>query len=226
MSVAIDLFADMLYAIDPDYLYLFSKKEPYPTVLNKLKASDTEAQLSLNMVTDSLGRGNGTKTVEVSAVQTVIDKTIIRYFYSIQYPDGSIQYSDQEGGLHLTSAKAITLVPKLSDRISSRTVTIDLPMLGDYIIGLHTQYGDGTSSTDFKLSRLMSKSAISKYKLSRILLDATAVNIFKDFDGTIKIEDTDSYIHTLRFAKDNVLIDYEKSLLYFNEAYDEVVLNE
>jgi hypothetical protein len=42
----------------------------------------------------------------------------------------------------------------------------------------------------------------------------------------VKIIDVTGFVHTVYFARDNMLIDYEKSSIYFNEDYREVMVDE
>ena len=52
------------------------------------------------------------------------------------------------------------------------------------------------------------------------------INLVRDFDGQLKILDDSNYLHTIQLCRDNMLIDYENGVLYFNENYDEIEIDE
>ena len=226
IGMCVDFFIDWLYVIDANNLYIYDKREPYPQILHKVKPSPNEPQLTLVMQTDNLGRNVDPKTVEFSALQSVVDKTIVKYFYSVQRPNDEIVYLSQDGGIFTTAKEAMTIVESNRDPINTSTVSYEMDMLGDYVVGLHTQYSDGSISTDFKIARLMGKAALAKYRLDRILLNEDATDVVFDYDGKLKITDATGYIHTVQFIRDNMLVDYEKGTLYFNEDYREVRVDE
>jgi hypothetical protein len=111
-------------------------------------------------------------------------------------------------------------------QVETRQISLDLSETGDYVLSAIAQYFDGTTSVDSKIARVLTKPAIAKYKLGRILMGATPIRILRDFDGQIKIIDDESFLHCLSLVRDNMLVDYENGILYFNENYSEIKVDE
>ena len=168
-------------------------------------------------------RDGAGKEVEVAGIQSSVGKTITRYRFKIRYPDGTVWYiNPADGSLSASNTEHIIVTSQNDLQIITEGFIVTLPELGDYIISVDASYNDGTTSIDSKIVRVMYKGALAKYKLERLLFDAEPVNLVRDFDGAIKLYDSAGFLHSLVLSKDNMLIDYQNGILYFNEEYDEV----
>lgn len=226
LAVAPDLFSNFLYGIDEDYLYVFDKREPYTNVIEYLPRNAGDPDFVLDLATDSLGRGDSVKIVEIAGIQKLIGKQMVKYRLSVRFPDGTTRYIKTDGTLTLNKNEAIAAIGRNERQVFTKSIDVELPDLGDYVFFAEASYADGSSSIDAKIARLMSKPAMSKYKLYRSLLGNSPVNLVRDFDGQLKILDETGLLHTLYLCKDNMLVDYENSVLYFNQKYDEITVDE
>lgn len=226
ISMCVDPFSDIIYVIDENFLYLYNKKEPYCSVIKLLKKSKTEPDIVLNCDTDNLARSEQGKFVSLSLSHKIIDREPASYAISIRYPNGTEYYINPLGDLKNNKSDAKTELKRGTLVVEANSIDIELPELGDYILSLEVQYRDGTSSLDQKIVRCLFKKPMAKYKLGRILNQSKPINIKRDFDGFIKILDEEGFLSQIHFAKDSMLIDYEKSVIYFNEKYEEVYLDD
>jgi hypothetical protein len=224
LDIDADIFSNFMYGIDQDYFYIFDKREEYPNVIKQLPETNGVADFVINLDGDELGRGDTIKTVTLSGLQKVIGKEIASYRLSITRPNGTIEYILTDGTLTTDKGEASNRADQKELQFQTNIFSYDLDILGDYVFKLETVFRDGTTSIDSKISRLQKKVALSKYKLERIFGNATIERMFIDFDQQVKVLDSNSELHTLRFVRDNVLIDYNNSLLYFNEDYEEVTV--
>jgi hypothetical protein len=222
IAVCCDPFSYNLYVIDQEHLYLYDKREPYSSAVKLLKKSPTDPDIVLELSTDNLARNEDGKFVEASISHKIIDREPYSYVLSIQYPDNTVYYVRQNQTLTLNKKEAEVILPLGTVVIESSPLLMELVQLGDHIISLEVKYRNGSVSIDQKIARCLSKSAIAKYKLARALNNLEAVNIKRDFDGSIKILDEDDGLSTLIFGRDAMLIDYEKGVVYFTDKYEEV----
>ena len=210
------------YVTDQEHLYLYDKREPYSSAVKLLKKSPTDPDIVIELSTDNLARNEDGKFVEASISHKIIDREPYSYVLSIQYPDNTVYYVRQNQTLTLNKKEAEVILPLGAVVIESSPLLMELVQLGDHIISLEVKYRNGSVSIDQKIARCLSKSAIAKYKLARALNNLEAVNIKRDFDGSIKILDEDDGLSTLIFGRDAMLIDYEKGVVYFTDKYEEV----
>lgn len=222
VSLCADPFSFYLYVIDHDYLYIYDKREPYSTAVKLLKKSSNDSDVVIDISMNNLARNEDGKFVEISVAHKVIDREPYSCLLSIQYPDGSVKYLNQDGSTTSSIKQAERIFPLGTLVIESAPILAELPDLGDYIVSLQVRYRDGSTSIDQKIARCLHKSAIAKYKLARALNNLNALNIKRDFDGGIKIIDEDDGLSTLKFARDAMLVDYEKGVIYFTDEYEEV----
>jgi hypothetical protein len=222
LDIDVDIFGNYIYGIDQNNFYIFDKRETYPSVIRQLPETNSTADFIIELDTDDLGRGDTVKTIIVTGIQKVIGKQIAKYRLGITKPDDSVDYIMSDGTLESDKTLASNLGDINTLQFQTTSFTYDLDILGDYVIKLEAVYRDGTTSVDSKIARLHTKPALVKYSLGRIFNNIAIKRMFVDFDQQVKILDSNKQLHTLRFAKDNVLIDYTNAILYFNEDYEEV----
>jgi len=215
-------FSNHIYGIDQEYLYVFDKREDYSTLVKMMPEINGTAGFILNIDSDELGRQAGTKTITISGVQKAPGKSIAQYRMSVRDPDGTVNYILSDNTLTQNKLIAGVVIPSEEFQLITSVFFYDMNMMGDYLVKLETVYKDGTSDIDTKIIRIHKKAALAKYKLERIFGETEIVRMFVDFDQQLKVLDSENELHTIRFAKDNMLIDYSNGLLYFSEEYDEV----
>jgi len=225
IDIDVDKFNNLIYGIDNNYLYIFDKRESYPTIVKDLPPSNGSANFIINLDADQLGRGDTVKGITMNCVQKIIGETVAQYRLSIKRPDNITEYLLLDGTKTTDKDLGVNLGDETAVQLISSIFSYDLDIFGDYLIKLETIYKDGYSDIDAKIVRVNKKRALIKYKLERLLNDATISRMFTDFDQQLKILDSNNELHSIRFVRDNVLLDYSNSVLYFSEAYDEIEVN-
>jgi hypothetical protein len=226
LGIVSDSFSNFIHGIDEDYLYIFDKREPYPHAVKLLAKNTSDPSFALELTSDNSGRGDTTKRVEIIGIQKGIGQQMNSYYLTIRYPNGTTEYILEDGTTTTNKSAAKYRVPVGNRQVETRQISLDLSETGDYVLSAIAQYFDGTTSVDSKIARVLTKPAIAKYKLGRILMGATPIRILRDFDGQIKIIDDESFLHCLSLVRDNMLVDYENGILYFNENYSEIKVDE
>lgn len=224
-DIASDRFSNLLYGVDDEYLYVFDKREEYPTIVQDLPKNTGETQFVIDVFADELARQGASKVVELAGIQLVVGKQVNRYVFSMRKPDGTELYIKEDGTTTTDQAEATVYVPTDEFQVKTKPITLDLVDVGDYLMRISVQYLDGSSDIDAKIVRIKTKAALVKYKMYRLLFGSPVKNIIHDYDGDIKVYDEAGYLHSLRLVKDNMLIDYENGQVFFNEGYDEVNIN-
>ncbi len=223
IDFVIDEFGKFIYAVDDSYLYVFNKQEEYPTGLSILTQATPDPLTVLEVQFDNLRREVGGKTASFRASQMTFGKRVAFYRYKLIKPDGSITYLTSTGVD--TAANTFIPVSSSSSNFRSNLITYDFLLAGDYYLMLETRYQDGTIDKDIKLLRVSKKSALIKYSLAKFLT-VSPDRLFFDFDQKLKLIDTDLNLHVVTFHRDNLLIDYDDKILYLNENYDKVIVND
>jgi hypothetical protein len=217
-----DEYSNNIYGVNNDYLYIYDKREEYPSVIKRIDSDNGESTFVIELDTTELSRGENGKTVYIKAVQREAGKVISQYRIKITKPDLTEIYLLEDGTITNNQNQAIIIAKTRDLLYESRMITYIADMPGDYIVELEAIYREGIKEKDAKIFRNIKKSAKAKYKLDRILGDNSIVNAYMGVDQKIKIYDSNSYLHTITFNRDNVLIDYKESTLYFSENYSEI----
>lgn len=222
LEVDVDKFSNWLYGIDQNYFYIFDKREAYSDIVKMMPEINGTADFILNIDADELGRGDSGKTIGINCIQKSPTKELAQFRLSITRPDSTVEYIMENNDISTDKLTSYNVVKSNTFQYIGSTLFYDLDIPGDYLVKLESVYRDGSTGIDAKIIRIHKKVALAKYKLERIFGDASIVRMFVDFDHQIKILDSNNELHTIRFARDNMLIDYSNSILYFSEEYDEV----
>lgn len=215
-----DLFAEKIYGVDSDYLYLFNKLEEYPSGLNILTKITPDLSTIIELQASELARTDEGKEISFKAIQTTFGKKVVSYRFRLLKPDGNYVSIGPDGSV----SSDTNFIPVFNSKtnFNSPVINYSLTAAGDYYLFLETRYVDGTYDRDIKIIRNLKKSAIAKYKLDKYLSGATPVKLFVDFDQKVKLLDSSDFLHEIEFHRDNVLINFEDKILFFNENYDSV----
>lgn len=221
IDIESDRFSNYLYGIDNNYLYIFDKREDYSNIVKKMPEDNSIADFVLNLDTDELGREDSTKIITVNAIQKTVGKSIAQYRLSIERPDSITEYLLPDGSTTINRLESEIVGERDNPQLITQFFFYELDIVGDYLIKLETVYVNGETSIDTKIARVGKKTALVKYHLERIFNEVSISRFFIDFDQQLKVLDVDNYLHTIRFVKDNMLVDYSNSIVYFNENYEE-----
>lgn len=216
-----------IYFIDEHYLYIYNKEEEYPTGLRNLRNVTQDPLVVISLEADELRYATvGGKTVSLSAVQQYLSKKVTGYRFRVLKPDFTTAYILLNGTETQNSNLAWNYISVTTSNFLSPEIDYNTTQDGDYYFYLDIQYSDGSTDTDGKIMRTLTKSALAKYKLAQWLGTNTAVRLFFDTDQLLKLIDNAGNLYTITFNRDNMLIDYTNMIVYLNENYDNVILND
>lgn len=220
IDIAVDYNSNYIYGITEDYLYIFDKREPYPTSLKEIPGTNGDADFLLSLEYDECFLDeNREKEILINCIHSIPGKKILKYRIKITKPNKEIEYllpnetitTDINNSAVFVNQKFFTL-----DDINNRYVAT-IP--GEYIFELETLYQGGSTSKDYAVIFIKKNCALAKYKLERILNNAYPTSIFIDYDQQVKIYTSEGILQTLIFHKDGIVIDYVNKILYSSEEY-------
>lgn len=218
-DLTVDYNSNYIYAIDNTFLYIFDKREPYPTKLKKIIGDKQDADFVLGLETDDLYLdSNGEKEISLKCIHRLPGKKIVKYRIKITKPDNSVEYLLRNGITNDPNNSSI-FVKQDFLLLADIHHTYALTQSGEYLFELETMYQGGSVSKDTVFYYMKDIKAIAKYKLARILNDSQPVSIFIDTDNEVKIFTNRSVLHTIVFHKDGIIIDYFNKIIYSYEEY-------
>jgi hypothetical protein len=222
-DIAVDYSSNYAYGITNDYLYIFDKREAYPTKLKNIPGNNGNADFVLGIESDGTYLDeDGNKELILRCVHATPGQRILKYRLKLIKPDNSVVYILKDG-TESTNANTSSIFPKqenfLLQDISCR-YNITAP--GEYLFELETMYQGGKVSKDTQIFVLHKSAALSKYKLARILNTSLPVSIIIDTDQEVKIYTDTSVLHSIIFHKDGVIIDYVNKIIYSSEEYTSI----
>jgi len=219
-AIATDKYTEYIYGIDSNYIYIFNKNEEYPSIIKELESAPISGMV-IDLDSKELGRGDSVKKITLKCIQRDISKEIAYYRLSVKKPDGVVEYIKEDNSITLQPNDAEVVVNIKELQYSSSVLFYDLDIPGDYLIKLETVYRNGAVDVDTKIARINTKTALAKYKTEKLLGEASIKRFFVDFDQQLKILDSNNELHTIRWARDNMLVDYNNAIVYFSEDYVE-----
>lgn len=221
-DLVVDSYSNYVYGIDNNYLYIFDKREPYPTKLKLISGQNGEADFVLGIDTDDLHLNeDGEKEITLKCIHQNPGKKILKYRIKVTKPDNSVEYI-LPTGVTANSNNSSIFAKQTAFQLPDVNLSYVLTSSGEYIFDLETMYQGGTVSKDSLIVFIKDISAIAKYKLSRILNGAEPVSITIDMDGEIKIFTNNSMLHSLILRKDGIVIDYLNKIIFSYEKYTSI----
>lgn len=223
IDVVVDKNTNNVYGLSADYLYIFDKRESYPTRLKEIPGNNGLADFLIELDSDELGlEDNGEKEILLKCIHKTLGKSIIRYRLRLKKPDGTQIFIKDDGSFTNDIADASIYVKQDDLLLEEKQHVFVADQIGDHILELETMYKGGVSSNHKQLVRVLGSAAKAKYKLERIMNEEVPLSIFFDQDQRLKILTTNNIIQELVLHKDGVLIDYDDKILYFSEDYNTV----
>ena len=223
VDCAIDNFSNNIYGIDNDFFYVFDKRQEYPTRLKEIPGTNGDADFLLEVDSDDFARDEaGNKKVLLKCIHKSSQARIVRYRIKILTPSGAVEYLLPDGSTTVDVKEGFIPVSQNDIILEPRQYELTLNESGQYILELETLYQGGKTSSHRQLVEILRKSAKIKYKLERILDDTVPLSLSYYCDQKLKIYDSKNILNTIILHKDSVVIDYEEKILYFNEDYSSV----
>lgn len=221
LDMAIQPFSDWIWVLTANnILYIYDRYLYYPdcSVFAK-KQYDAIAYIDSDRYHYVLGE---TATLEYYLSRPI--KTPARHRVYVKKPDGNT-YLIVNGIEQVYSVSGGWTDGVVSDRAVRAEEDFVLNQRGDWLFTFEVVYVDGTTQTDQRIISVDSKQAIAEFDLNEqptFLGGVTAVGIDFDSDQKLWILGNNNIAYQLHLHWDTMLIDYDKKILYFREAFEEV----
>jgi len=211
-------FQDKLFVLGDDKLYIYYNQMPYPNYKD-LGGETPDALMVANTERISYIRN---QTVKIYSDRQFPTKRVLKNRWTITKPDGV----RKRLGVDATEW-ALTysgwILNGLSDTIHFKKQIIDFvpDQVGTYTIQLDVLYHDGETQTDkhaFNVNAIMPGQVLD---LPAIVQDSEGIAFDSDQNLWIKQGNT---AYKMKMFTDNMIVDFERKILYFHEEYDKVTI--
>lgn len=219
LDITIEPFSDKIWAIDGNYLYLYSSDIPYPT-MSDLTKRNYDAACVLEPDRYYLVKG---ETLELNYVWKVPTQGIVRHRATVVKPDGT-RYSLEAGAevAYHTNDTSWTYGEPTTGRQLRETEFYTLDQRGEYLYTLECGYVDGSTSFDQRIIYVVHKEPLVQFNLNDLAISTPITGI--DFDSEYKlwVRAQDGTRYQLGLHYDVMLVDVNKKVIYFRENYSQV----
>ena len=229
-DIAVQPFTGRIFAIDNDYLYIFS---PHDSLATKrgLKDRDPGAKMSIE-VDEGFHYVRG-DTISFKPIWRMPTERVYCNRWSIKKPDGSVVYLDILG--EVVNASDAWIFNKTSSELifgpfkspygdrARQDFSYTLTNRGTYQIILETKYADDTTEKDIVTVQAHYKEADVRISLPTALKNSTGVA----FDADQKLWFLKSTTATMsHLIYDIYMIDFERKMIFLREDYGTVTVFE
>ena len=217
LDIAIEPHSDRIWAVDDTNIYCYDSFLPY-TNMKDLAGKNYDADSVIEPSSYYALQG-GTITLEYTWKRPV--NSIARHRVTVTEPDG-VTYSIEDGAkvTHHTDISSWTFGLPMS-RVIRASDDLVLSQRGQYVYTLEVGYADETTSIDKRIILVPSKLPLCQFDLSTIQVDnLRGVDI--DSEYNIWVLTSTGGKHRVDQHFDQMIIDYDRKILYFREGYDRV----
>jgi hypothetical protein len=232
-DMAIQPFTNRIFAIDDEYLYIFSPSSDLPDFKDM---QDRTEGPSMIIETDFIDYIRG-ETISMAPYWKKATTRIFWNRWSVTKPDGVKRYVDFDGS-ESTNAENVKIFNELyselafgpfvsaNDSLGSKyEIDYIFTEYGTYKFALETMYADGTLEKDILPVRVHHKNADTRLRLPSRVRGASGIA----FDSNQKLwllkqRSGMNTAHRVRLAVDNMFIDFENKAVYLHEEYDSVTV--
>lgn len=213
-----------IYGVDSTKLYIWDKRNVAPTNL-KLLSGMTEAPEQTFSIecyeNPSLVEGEYSASLSVELERPQGLKPCRSWLWSVITPSGATKYINPLTG-DILDNEQWTDGHAQGFGIVGAGFDLQLTELGDYLIELRIDHGDGDPSICRRIFQFREKKAIAEYDLSSLINLTDGINrIHVTESGEIWISHAD-IIYKLTPHFDLFIISAENRKIYFREDYDDV----
>jgi len=216
------LHHDFLAVTNGSWLFLYHKLLEYPdqATLAHLKNLTDPCLLAITADRYFYQPGN---ILQILPWQLAPTQGIIQYSFQVAPPGSPLSPYQPDAANNLTLAGATTWInnparKNLQVPALNYNLTLDQP--GYWAVALTALYDDGTTSTDVRLFGALQKTPLAAFDLS-VSFAEELTGVFVDSQEKLWVKDS-SRCGQFNLLYDYALVDYQRKLIYFKEAYDEV----
>ena len=219
LDLSIEPFSDRLWVVDSGNLYVYNDELPYPVfkdILDK-KQYHAESVIEPNTYYAVLG-----DEVELNYIWKRQVQGLVYHRVWVTYPDGNT-YSLEDGvavTYHTDSTSWIYGEPQARKIRPSEYYTLD--QYGDYVYSLEVKYTDQTKSLDKRVISVVYKTPEVQFYLPDLGITTTARGIDFDSEYNLWVLDVSGVKYKINRHYDNMMIDFQRKILYFREPYTRV----
>lgn len=206
-----------LWIVDSGNLYLFNDHLPYPTC-NLMETKQYNAN-SIIVPSSYYAVVGETITLEYVWMRPTVG--LVRHRVSVVHPDGT-KYLVEEDGTEIAWDSTVWVYGEPLNRVIRPSSSPQLTSRGQYIYTLEVYYTDDTSSIDQRIIYVVNKDALADYSLNSISPSCTIRGVDVDSEGFVWVIDDAGDKFRIDLHYDNMIIDFEKKVIYFREGYDRI----
>jgi hypothetical protein len=219
LDLTIEPFSDRLWVVDSGNLYIYNDELPYPVLKDLLDKKQYHAECVIQPNTYYAVLGD---EIELDYLWKRQTQGIVYHRVWVTYPDGNT-YSLENGiaiTYHTDSSSWIYGEPQSRKIRPSEFYTLD--QYGDYVYSLEVKYTDQTKSLDKRVVSVVYKIPEIQFSLSDLGITTTARGIDFDSEYNLWILDIAGVKYKIDRHYDNMMVDFERKVLYFREPYTRV----
>jgi hypothetical protein len=213
--------SDHLWVLSNRSLYCYRSELPY-FVLTSLKKRAADPACQIIVSSDYIQLE---EEITVEFYWRVPTKGLLRHRVLVEHSSGT-KYGVLDGALDPYSASTDYFIygEPYNRWLQQRLVTA-LPSSGQYTISLEAVFVDDTTETSKRVVVCdPTLSPLGEYSLTTAGVTQPAVGIDIDSEDNIWVKDSEGLLHKIDRHYDNMLIDFDKKIMYFRENYDEVII--
>lgn len=215
---AIQPFQDKLYVLTDEKIYVYYNFMPYPDCRNL----DKQTEDTLMVIETDKRDYIRDATVKVRTDRRYPVKRILKNRWSLTKPDGTkvrlgIDGTEwplaQRGWIINSHHNTYNFIRQKIDYVVTE--------FGTYTFELETFYHDGTSEIDKHIVNINGLNAETTLTLPLDVQNADGIAFDSDQNLWIRKGNT---AYKMQMFTDNMLVDFDKKILYFHEPYDKVTI--
>ena len=218
-DLAVETRSNNIWVVDSDTLYLFDANLPYASTFSGLADKDYDAAAIIEP--DSYYATIG-ETVQIHYFWKLPAKGLVRHRVWVQKPDGTKWHINDGDEVAWMGDGAWSYGEPYHRELRVPDV-FTLDQRGQYIYTLETKYTDGTTSIDQRIISVNSKDARAEWSLNSISDNLRGVDV--DSEGKIWVMDNNRIKYQIDLHYDNMIIDFDKKIIYFREPYDKITVS-
>lgn len=218
LDLAVEPRSEHIWMIDANNLFLFNDSLPYPdlSVMTK-KSYDANCYIEPETYYAVYGQ-----TIGIDFVWARPTLGLVKHRVWVVKPDDT-KYLVNEDGTESAWSSTTWIVEEPHSRVLRPTAYATLDQRGQYIYSLEAYYTDGSSSIDQRVIYVVAKNALKDFSLESISqINGAIVGVDVDAENHVWVLDNQGVKYRIDMHYDNMLIDFEKKVLYFREPYDTV----
>ena len=215
---AVQPFQDKVFVLADDKLYIFDNKMPYPSLKNLIGKTE-DALMLVETERDNYIRD---QIVKINTYRRFPVKRVLKNRWALIKPDGTkvrlgLDGTEwplaQRGWILNSHSHTFNFIRQRIQYIATE--------IGTYTVELEVAYHDGTTEIDRTVFNVNALNARAALDLPTQVQNADGIAFDSDQNLWISKGDT---AYKMQLLTDNMLVDFEKRIIYLHENYDKVIV--